>query len=280
MKKRSPLQNAQVSKFGTFMVFAVAILNMIPIFVMIIGSLKINIELIAYPMNLNPFKNPTLKNILTVLKETDMLLWFKNSLIVSGVTAILTIIIGLTAGYALSKIKFRFRGVLFALVMATMMMPKQMLLVPNYLVANQLNLTNKLIGVVLTSLAPAFGVFLSRQFISNLPSELFDSAEIDGCGEFRKFLTIVVPLSLPAAGTIGIFSFFSTFNDYIWQVIMIADSKLYTLPIGVAMYSSIKGNNMALQLASALISTIPLVIIFLCFQKLFIKGATAGAVKG
>ena len=284
MKKKARMRTLKDQQMmsipGAVLVYFFGFVSLIPLFVMLLGAFKNNIDIIKYPMSLNPFKNPTMKNIVEALTETDMLLWFKNSFISSGVTALATIFMGLAAGYALAKIKFRGKGLLFGLVMATMMMPKQMLLVPNYLVAKQLGLVNTMIGLILTSLAPAFGVFLSRQFIMNLPTELFDAAEVDGCGELRKFFTIVVPLSLPAAGTIGIFSFFSTFNDYIWQTLMITDKALYTLPVGVAVYSSLKTHNVAAQLGAALVSTIPLVIIFFCCQKLFIKGATAGAVKG
>lgn len=283
MKKkriRSLKDQQMMSISGAAIVYIVGFISLIPLFVMLLGAFKNNIDIIKYPMSLNPFKNPTMKNIMEAITETDMLLWFKNSLIISGSTALATVFMGLAAGYALAKIKFRGKGLLFALVMATMMMPKQILLVPNYLVARQLGLVNTMLGLILTSLSPAFGVFMSRQFIMSLPTELFDAAEVDGCGELRKFFTIVVPLSLPAAGTIGIFSFFSTFNDYIWQLIMITDKALYTMPVGVAVYSGLKTHNVAAQLGAALLSTIPLVIIFFCCQKLFIKGATAGAVKG
>ena len=160
------------------------------------------------------------------------------------------------------------------------MMPKQVLLIPNYLVANELGLVNKMIGVILTSIAPAFGVFLSRQFYTSLPSELFEAAELDGCGEVRKFFSIALPLSSSAVGTIGIFSFFGCFNDYLWQLVMISDKKLKTLPIGISMYAQSMPGNKAAQLAVALFATVPVIIIFLIFQKFFIKGATEGSVKG
>jgi len=279
MKKRT-LQKQQINIGGAVIVYIGAFLNCLPLLIMIIGSFKKNIDLIKYPMNLNPFQNGTLKNLIKVFTETNMLLWFKNSVVISGATALLTVFIGLSAGYALAKIKFRGKTILFVLVMATMMMPKQLLMVPNYLVARQLNLVNSLIGVVLTTLSPAFAVFMSRQFISSLPSELFDYAEVDGCTEIRKFFNIVVPLSLPVAATVGIFSFFGTFNDYIWQLIMLNNSKLMTMPVGVATFTSLNTGNVALQLAAALVSALPLVIVFFCCQKMFIKGATAGAIKG
>ena len=193
-KRMRTLKDQQMMSIpGSILVYFFGFVSLIPLFVMILGAFKNNIDIIKYPMSLSPFKNPTMKNIVSVIKETDMLLWFKNTLIVSGVTALTTVFMSLAAGYALAKIKFRGKGLLFALVMATMMMPKQMLLVPNYLVAKQLGLVNTMLGLILTSLAPAFGVFLSRQFISNLPTELFDSAEVDGAGRWRKMWHVTLP---------------------------------------------------------------------------------------
>lgn len=274
------LRNKKISIFGTVMTFLLVAMVMLPLVIMTIGAFKPNSSLIVVPMDFNPFQTLTVKNIIKVLKDSAIFMWLKNSLLISAATAVITVMIGITAGYAFAKIRFPGKNIFFALVMATLMMPKQMLLVPNYLVANQLRLTNTMIGVILTSVAPAFGVFLSRQFISSMPSELFDAAEIDGCSELRKFFHIVAPLAMPAAGTVFIFSFFSTFNDYIWQLIMISDKGLKTLPIGMSMFAEGTHNNIALQLAMALLATIPLVILFLSCQKMFIKGATAGAVKG
>lgn len=279
-KIKGTLASRKISVPSTILLCMMMLLTIFPFYIMIVGAFKPAISLVTIPIDLNPFKNLTLKNIIVVLKKSEIFLWIKNSILVSGSVAILTCIIGLSAGYAFARISFRGKNLFFALVMATMMMPKQMLLIPNYLVANKLGLVNSLTGLILTSIAPAFGVFLSRQFISSLPGELFESAEIDGCGELRKFFTIAVPLSLPAIGTISIFSFFACFNDYLWQLIMISDKKIKTLPTGITMFvQTIKGNAAA-QLAAALFATVPLVIIFLFCQKFFIKGNTDGAVKG
>lgn len=253
---------------------------MFPFYIMIVGSFKPAISLNKFPVDLNPFRNLTLKNVAAVWEKSDILIWLKNTLIIGIAVAFGTIFVGVLGGYAFARIDFKGKNVLFMLVMATMMMPKQVLLIPNYLVANQLHLTNSLFGVVVTSIAPAFGVFLSRQFIRSIPSELFEAAEIDGCGEVRKFFRIALPLSMPAVGTIGIFSFFNCFNDYLWQLVMISDKKLKTLPIGIALYAETMRNNKAAQLAVALFATVPVVILFLFCQKFFIKGATEGGVKG
>ena len=253
---------------------------MFPFYIMLVGAFKPSISLVTFPIDLNPFKNLTLKNVITVWEKSDILLWLKNTFIIGISVAFLTCLVGVMGGYAFAKIEFKGKKILFMLVMATMMMPKQILLIPNYLVANNLGLVDKMIGVILTSIAPAFGVFMSRQFITSIPRELFEAAEIDGCGEVGKFFTIVLPLSSPTIATIGIFSFFNCFNDYLWQLVMISSKKLKTLPIGISMYAQTMPGNKAAQLAVALFATVPVVVLFILCQRFFIKGATEGAVKG
>ena len=153
-------------------------------------------------------------------------------------------------------------------------------MIPNYLVARSMNLQNTLIGLVLTSIAPAYAVFLSRQTISSIPKELFDAVEIDGGGELRKFFNMVLPMSLPTMGTICVLTFFSVFNDYIWQLIMISDTSLQTLPVGMSLFAETQDNDKGAQLAMALVATVPLAILFVLCQKFFIKSGTDGAVKG
>lgn len=280
MKKRSKLKLHQVSVMGTVLVCLLLVVTVMPFYVMLVGTFKPNLSLLEIPTDLMPFTDFTLSNMISVFQKADILLWMRNSLVISLSVAAITALIGVTAGYAFAKIRFRGKNILFMLVMATMMMPKQMLLIPNFLVANTLGLVDTMAGVILTTIAPAFGVFLSRQFISSLPSTLFDAAEIDGCSEPGKFFRIAMPLSLPAVGTISIFSFFTSFNDYVWQLIMISDKQLQTLPIGLAFFGEKMLNNKAAQMALALLATLPLVVLFIVCQKFFIKGATVGAVKG
>lgn len=278
--KPSKLRSERISVFSTLLLLLLILITMFPFYIMLVGSFKPSISLITYPMDLNPFSNLTMKNVETVWLKSDILLWLINTFFIGLAVAALTVMVGVLGGYSFSRIEFKAKNALFVLVMATMMMPKQILLIPNYLVANRLGLVNKLHGVILTSVAPAFGIFLSRQFITSLPEELFEAAEIDGCGEVRKLLIIAFPLSLPAVGTIGIFSFFNCFNDYLWQLVMISSKKLKTLPIGISMYAQTMPGNKAAQLAVALFATVPIVILFLISQRFFIKGATEGSVKG
>lgn len=274
------LRRNNVSIVNVILLILLLLLVTFPFYVMLVGAFKLPIELAKMPVNLDPFTKLTLKNMNKVLNDSEVFLWIKNSFIISLTVAASTIFIGVSAGYAFAKIPFRGKVFFFSLVMATMMMPKQMLMIPNYLVARTLHLENSMVGVILTSIAPAFGVFLSRQQISSMPKELFDAAEIDGCGEVAKFFRIVLPLSLPTAGTIGILSFFATFNDFVWQSIMITDKNLRTLPVGLSYFAALQTGNKGAQLAMALVATIPLGVLFIICQKFFIKGATAGAVKG
>lgn len=278
MKKSSSFNRRQVSIVSTIILLLLLVVIVMPFYIMFVGAFKPNVNLLQIPVDLVPFKAFTIENIQKALRKTNILVWMKNSFAISLTVAVATAFIGVTAGYAFAKIKFRGKNLFFALVMATMMMPKQMLLIPNYLVAYSLNLQNTMIGVILTTIAPAFGVFLSRQNISSLPGDLFDAAEIDGCSEVGKFFRITLPLSMPSVGTISIFAFFACFNDYIWQLIMISDEKLQTLPIGIAFFGGRGGKGE--QMALAMMATLPLIILFIACQKFFIKGATAGAVKG
>lgn len=274
------LERKKISIPSTILLVLIMLITMFPFYIMIVGTFKPAISLVTFPIDLNPFENLTLKNLNKVLQKSDVFLWLKNSFIISLSVAILTCFVAVTAGYAFARIDFKGKKVFFMLVMATLMMPKQVLLIPNYLVANSLGLVDKMIGVILTSIAPAAGVFLCRQFIVSMPKELFEAAEIDGCGELKKFIRVALPLSMPAIGTTAIFAFFGTFNDYLWQLVMISKKTLKTLPIGVTLFAQTQQGNKAVQLAVAFVATIPLVVLFLLLQKFFIKGSTEGAVKG
>ena len=275
MKK---IKKRNILSFGLLLLLIAVFL--FPYYVMVVGAFKSQMALQLIPPDLNPFINLTGKNADYVWRKTEIFLWLTNSAIVSLGTAVITVLIGATAGYSFAKKKFRGKGLVFMLVIATMLLPRQMLLIPNYLVAMKLHLTNSRIGLILTTVSPAFGVFLCRQFMESIPTELLEAVEIDGCGEIKRFVKIVLPMALPALGALGIFSFFSAWNDYLWQLIMIADKELRTTPIGIALFSQGQITNTGYQLMAAMIATLPMLLIFLACQKFFIKGITIGGVKG
>jgi len=264
----------------TVFLVILTILFLFPFYVMLVGAFKNQMALTLVPPDLNPFGSVTLKNLRYVVQKSGIFRWLLNSLAVSGGVALLTAFIASTGGYSFAKKRFRARTALFVLVIATMLLPRQMLLIPNYLVAMSLKLTNKRIGLILTSVSPAFGIFLCKQFMEGIPSELIEAADIDGCGEIRKFASLIFPLSLPAVGALAIFAFFSTWNDYLWQLIMISSRNLQTVPIGIATFSQGQITNVGRQLMAAAIATVPMLVVFLLCQKSFVRGITLGGVKG
>lgn len=281
MAKMSSLEKRKISWVNTIILCVLMVGVAAPLYVMVVGAFKNNFALSDLPPDLNPFNgNWWWRSMETILVKSDVLLWLRNSFIIAISVAVLTTFIGMTAGYSFARLKFYGKKFLFALVIATMIMPKAVLMVPNFLVAKNLGLVDNMIGVILTTLGPAFAVFLSRQCIQTLPNELFEAAELDGTNEFGKFFKVAFPLTMPSMGAATIFAFFGAFNDFTWQLIMISDPDLMTTAVGISTLQAKYGSVLGVSLAGSLLVSIPLLIIFLMFQKVFIKGATVGAVKG
>lgn len=253
---------------------------LIPLYVMVVGALKPSVALSLIPADLNPFTNLRLDNFIEVIETSKMGRGFMNSFIISIFTCLITVIVGMMGGYAFAKRSFRGKKIWFVVLMLTMMLPNQVMMIPRYMVAKNLNLTNSLQGVVLTSINSAYAIFLCRQFITSIPDELLGAAKIDGCSEMQSFLHIVLPMSKPVIASLAIFTFIGSWNDFVWQNIMLSSSKLRTVPLTLAFLSqNPDANTLALQFAGATISAIPMLAIFLCFQKYFVKGISSGAVK-
>lgn len=191
--KKSRFNHNKPTVISTVLLCLLLAAVMAPFYIMLVGAFKPNASLITIPADLIPVKGFTLKNIQIVFEKSEILLWLKNSMIVSVSVAIATAFIGVTAGYAFAKINFKGKNILFMMVMATMMMPKQMLLIPNYLVAYNLKLQDTMIGLILTSIAPAFGVFLSRQFITSLPGTLLRRRKLMDAVKLESSLELHFP---------------------------------------------------------------------------------------
>ena len=279
MKKYTSKLNKPKITVSFVLLWIFILISLVPLYVMIIGSLKPNLSLYIVPPDLNPFKLIT-DNYKYVFTEMEISRYFGNSIFISGMISLITVFVSASAGYAFAKRDFAGKRIWFALMLATMMLPRQILLVPNFLVAKGLVLTDKLIGVVLTSINSAFGIFLCRQFMATLPNELSEAAEIDGCSDFGIFFKIILPLSKPVLGALAIFSFIGGWNDFMWQNIMLTSGLKRTMPLAIAFLAQAKVTYIGYQMAGAALCAIPMVVIFLCFQKYFIKGITVGSVKG
>lgn len=257
------------------------IYNLIPIIIMFVGSVKPSMALYNIPADLSLRHNVTLQNFRNVFKKVDMLTAMKNSFLDSILICLVTDVVGITGGYAFAKRNFRGKKFLFTLLMATMMLPKQIMMIPNYMVANQLHLVNKTIGLVLTSINSAYAIFMCRQYIRTIPDGLISAARLDGCSESDVFFQIILPMSKPVLGALTIFTFITSWNDFVWQNIMLTTKSLRTVPLALAY---LVGQTDALttlgnQMAGATLSAIPMLIIFLSFQKYFIEGIAAGSIK-
>jgi multiple sugar transport system permease protein len=184
------------------------------------------------------------------------------------------------AGYAFAKRRFPGRTVLFWLLLSTLMIPIQVTLIPLYLITRNLGLIDSLWGVILPGTATVFGIFLMRQYIQTLPTELEEAARMDGCGEFRVFWSIILPLCKPAIAALAIFTFVRFWNDFLWPLIALNRPQNYTLTVGVANLQGEFMTDWGVIFAGASLAALPMIVFFLAFQSYFLEGVRMGAIKG
>lgn len=206
--------------------------------------------------------------------------WLLNTVFMAVVSMILTCITAALAGYALGKKRFIGRGFIFTLIVCAMALPKQVILIPMLREMSDLNLYNTIWAVILPIVGWPFGVFLIRQFAQGIPTEMLEAARIDGAGEFKTFTTIAFPMLKPGIGALAIFTFINSWNDYFMQLIMLTSTETLTIPLGIAKLQGENATDFGLIMAGAALAAIPIIVVFLIFQKYFTKGITMGAVKG
>jgi len=265
---------------GLIFVFATAVLFLFPLYWMITGSLKGPISTLKVPPELFPTA-PTLLNYQQLFSRFPAWRWMFNSCLVAGGTTLLTLLFASMSGYAFGKKQFLGKRVLFVILLSTMMMPQQVILIPLFLQMKRLGLMNSYPGMILPLVAWPFGMFLIRQFMPSIPNELIDAARIDGATEIGIYSRIILPLSKPALGALGIFTFMQAWNDYLWQLIIINDSRMLTLPVAISTVTRAENfANLGLMMTGATFAFVPMFVIFMIFQDYFVKGLTVGAVKG
>lgn len=207
--------------------------------------------------------------------------WIANTAAVAVVTTASVLFFDTIVGYVLAKFSFPGRTAIFLFIISMLMVPTEMLIIPWYLLASKLGLSDTYTGLLLPGLISAFGIFLMRQFMESLPSELLDAARIDGLNEWRVFSSIAVPLVKPALATLAILSFISSWNQFIWPFIVLQTENKYTLPVGMVFFSSEMKDNSGwiLIMTAATVSVIPLIVVFLIFQKRIIQGIALSGMK-
>jgi multiple sugar transport system permease protein len=194
--------------------------------------------------------------------------------------AFLVVLISAMAGYSFAKKRFFASRFLFYIMVFTMIIPRNIMIVPLFKIIHSLNLFNSMWGLILPNLGATFGVFMMRQFMSTIPNELIEAATIDGASELRIFFRLMLPLTKPAIAALAIFTFITIWNDYLWHLLVISSKDLRTLPLGIATLQEENLQRAGLVIAGAVIASLPMIVIFFMFEKSFTKGITAGSVKG
>jgi multiple sugar transport system permease protein len=268
----------RVARAALYLVLSGGLVLVVGPFVwMLLSSFKPEGEIRANPPTWWPH-DPTLGNYGNLFDRLDFPTFFTNSVLVAVLTTVGNLLFCSAAGYALAKLPFAGKRLLFGVVLGTLMVPSVVTIVPLFVLSSNLGLVNTLAGLILPYLAQAFGVFLMRQFILSIPDELLEAARIDAASEWRIFWQVVLPLCRPALATLGILTFLASWNNFLWPLVAATEEETYTLPVALALYAI--GQNRTeydLLLAGAVVVVLPVLIVFVLLQRHFVRGiATTG----
>lgn len=231
-----------------------------------------------YPPPLLP-ANPTLDNYRLLFAQTGMGRYLLNSLIVASGITLTSVMFNVMAGYAFAKLRFYGRDAVFKGLLAALVIPGQVAMMPLFLLLKSMGLVNTWTGVMLPGMATIFGIFLVRQYALTLPDALLEAARIDGAGEFRIFTTIVLPMLTPVIATSAVLAFLASWNDFMWPLIVLSDGSLHTAPVALASLSREHVNDSELMMAGSVVTIAPVLVLFLLLQRYYLQGLTMGAVK-
>lgn len=249
----------------------IAILWLIPILWMVDTAFKPTPEIFTRPPKWIP-ESFTLEHISSVINNWPFGTWLLNSVVVSGFSTLISLFLSIFAAYSFARIKWKGRDFLFVVLLSSMLIPWQINGVPLYFLMNNLNLLNKLMAVILPISAMPIGVFLLRQFFIGIPTELEDSARIDGCNRLDILFRIIIPVSAPALSALGIYMFIFSWNEYFWSLIALQRINKFTLPIGLNTLQGAYDIEYGLLMAAAFLASIPVMIVFLILRRQIIKG--------
>ncbi|WP_042221972.1 carbohydrate ABC transporter permease [Oceanobacillus manasiensis] len=265
-------------KFLPYIILIIgAIVMIFPFIWMLSTSLKAPMDI--FNLNIIP-ESPTLANYIRILEESMFVKWFLNSLIIAVITTISVIFFDTLVGYIIAKFNFFGKKLLFILILSTLMVPVEMLIIPWYMMSSELGWTDTYWGILFPGLMTGFGVFLMKQFMEQIPEDLLNAARIDGMNEFSIFFKIAVPQVWPAISALGIFSFLSNWNAFLWPLIVTESPGMRTLPVGLSYFSSGEAESQwHLIMTGATISVIPLILVFIFLQRHIIKGIVLTGMK-
>lgn len=263
----------------TIALIVVCLLWLFPLLWFVLSSFKPGSELFTYPLNILP-KNPTLQNYIVAWNTLEFPRLFMNTLITTVITTILTIIASATAGYAFAKYDIKWLNFFFICIIATTMLPTEVIMNPIFIVIRELGLYDNLAGIIIPSINSATGIFMFRTFFVSVPDELIESARVDGASDGQIFFNIMLPIAKPVIFTLAIFSVQWGWNDYIWPLIVLNKPKNYTLQVAKRGLVGAENINWTVLLGASVVSIIPLLIVFIVFQRYIIDSEVSIGIKG
>ncbi len=254
------------------------ILTMLPLIWMISASLMPAGESNVYPPRLFPSRI-TLEHYEALFTRLDLARYLFNSTLLATAVTLISLLLNSMAGYAFAKLRFPGRNRLFKTLLAALVIPAQVSMLPLFLLLKQMGFVNTYWGVIIPGMASIFGIFLIRQFALSISDSLLDAARIDGAGEFRIYWSLVLPLCKPILVTLAIFTFMGTWNDFMWPLIVLTDGEMYTLPVALANLLGEHVQDTEMMMAGAVLTVLPVMLVFMILQRSYIKGIMIGGVK-
>lgn len=259
-------------------VFLMAIINLFPFYYLLTSSVKTSAAIFKMPPDWWP-KTFQISNYTDLFQGQPALRWTMNSFLVSLTTTLLVVLCSSMAAYAVSKLDFAGRKVIYMIFIGALMIPKEIFIVPLFQIITKFNLTDSYLGMILPNVASTFGIFLLKGFFDTVPPSLRESGKLDGANEFTVFYKIILPIVKPGIGALFILNFVNIWNDYLWQMLIARSKNMMTLMVGTASIMQEISPNYGYKMAGAAVASIPMLIIFICFQRYFTSGITMGAVK-
>lgn len=256
-----------------------ALATLFPFYYMLVLATKSTAEIFSYPPPIW-FGDSFIDNLKTLLDAMPFFRNILNSIFIATIKTFLTLFFCALGGYAFAKYDFKFKKLLFFLMLATMMIPGLLSIIPWFVLMSKLGWLNTFYPLIIPGVANAFGIFLMRQFMEGIPTDVIESARIDSCGEFEIFIRIILPMSLPGLGTLGILTFLGSWNMYMQPLLVLQDKVLYTIPVALSKLGGKIDQNWGAQMVGTALAVAPIVIAFVVASKQFISGITEGAIKG
>lgn len=259
-----------------------SILTLIPIWAIFVGSFQDGSMLIRNGLNLGvDFSQASLDNFIMLFTDSgNYFRWFFNSMVLTVVQVVFTLLISAFVAYGFAAYDFKFKTPLFICVLLIMSVPFEMLMLPLYVQINDMSLSDTYTAIVLPFLAHASTIFFFRQYLTGVPRELIEAGRIDGATEYGIFFRVIMPIMKPSFAAMAILNGMNSWNNFLWPLLVLRDDLKYTLPIGLNTLVTPYGNNYDLLIVGSFFSIVPILVLYLCFQKYFVDGMTAGAVKG